>query len=313
MGHRNKRSLHQQAYDRLQSMCGYGRSKKQDKILGISNKYIYSFSSMQSYQKHINYFLTWCKSNPVITEQLGHRARTLEEVEPYIEPYIRAREEQGLSAYTVKLELSALAKLYNKTFNIITIGTRRQDITRSRLDSAGDKHFSEEKNRDMIDCCRCVGFRRSELEKAKAEDLIQRNGVYYMKIVGKGGRYREAMLCGTAEEIQRAIAYIHTLNGHNHVHSNADIHSYRADYATRIYNTYARDITTIQGTKINYTELTGKTDRQGNTIYKNGVYYCRGDQKGMSLDRTAMIIASQNLGHNRESVVGEHYIRIVSV
>lgn len=163
----------------------------------------------------------------------------------------------------------------------------------------------------MVNVCRCVGFRRSELETATAEDLIQRNGVYYMKIVGKGGRYREAMLCGTAEEIQQAINYIETLNGHNHVHSNADIHSYRADYATRIYNTYARDITTIQGTKINYTEVTGKRNKDGSNIYKNSVYYCRGDQKGIALDRMAMIIASQNLGHNRESVVGEHYIRIV--
>ena len=45
-------------------------------------------------------------------------------------------------------------------------------------------------------------------------------------------------------------------------------------------------------------------------IYKSAVYYCRGDQKGLALDRAAMIIASQNLGHNRESVVGEHYLRL---
>lgn len=30
----------------------------------------------------------------------------------------------------------------------------------------------------------------------------------------------------------------------------------------------------------------------------------------LALDRAAMIIASQNLGHNRESVVGEHYLRL---
>lgn len=45
-------------------------------------------------------------------------------------------------------------------------------------------------------------------------------------------------------------------------------------------------------------------------VHKSAVYYCRGDQRGLALDRAAMIIASQNLGHNRESVVGEHYLRL---
>ena len=130
-----------------------------------------------------------------------------------------------------------------------------------------------------------------------------------MNIQGKGGKNRAARLVGSPDEIERAIAYIHTLNGHNKIHSCADIHSYRADYATRIYNTYARDIQDIRGQKINYTELTGKRARDGSDIYKSAVYYCRGDQRGQQLDRAAMIMASQCLGHNRESVVGEHYIR----
>ena len=29
-----------------------------------------------------------------------------------------------------------------------------------------------------------------------------------------------------------------------------------------------------------------------------------------AMDRAAMIIASQNLGHNREDVVGEHYLKL---
>ena len=96
----------------------------------------------------------------------------------------------------------------------------------------------------------------------------------------------------------------------NHVSSAADIHSYRADYATRVYLSAARDISGLKGEKIDYTELTGKVSKNGSRIYKSAVYYCRGDQKGLALDRAAMIIASQNLGHNRESVVGEHYLRL---
>ena len=113
MGHKNREtggSLYQQVYNRLQSMCGYGRSKQNDKALHLTNKYIYSFSSMQTYIKHCKYFVQWCKNSDYIQGVLGHRPRTLEECRPYVEMYIRAREEQGLSAYTVKMEKSALSK-----------------------------------------------------------------------------------------------------------------------------------------------------------------------------------------------------------
>lgn len=313
MGHQNRQtggSLYQQVYNRLQSMCGYGRSKQNDKALHLTNKYIYSFSSMQTYMKHCRYFVQWCKNNDYIRGNLGHRPRTLEECRPYVEMYIKAREEQGLSAYTVKMEKSALSKLYQEEFTFQTKATRRQDITRSRGEKKQDKHFSEDKNRDMVTACRCVGFRRSELEKAKPEDLWNVNGIWFMNITGKGGRIRAAQLYGTAEEIENAVAYIRNLSGHNHIHSNADIHSYRADYASRVYKAHARDLSQLKGKKVDYTALTGKTAKDGSRIYKNAIYHCRGDQKGQAMDRAAMIIASQNLGHNREDVVGEHYLKL---
>ena len=71
--------------------------------------------------------------------------------------------------------------------------------------------------------------------------------------------------------------------------SNADIHSYRADYATRIYLKYARTIEEIP-----------RRER----------YVCRRDKKGVIYDRKAMLEASKALGHNRISVVGEHYLRL---
>lgn len=131
-----------------------------------------------------------------------------------------------------------------------------------------------------------------------------------MNIRGKGGRIRAAQLYGTAEEIENAVAYIRNLSGHNHIHSNADIHSYRADYASRVYKAHARDLSQLKGKKVDYTALTGKTAKDGSRIYKNAIYHCRGDQKGQAMDRAAMIIASQNLGHNREDVVGEHYLKL---
>lgn len=312
MSHRNKTSLHQQVYKRLQGMEGYGRSKHDDKALHITGQYIYSFSTMQTYMKHCNYFVAWCKEDEKIRENLGHKPHTLEECEPYVERFIRAREAQGCSAYTVKMELSALSKLYQKSFDIKTMTASRENIRRSRGEAARDTHFSEENNKELINCCRCVGFRRSELQKCKAGDLWEVNGEYFVNIEGKGGKVRAAHILGTADEVQRAVAYIKTLTGKNYVHNAADIHSYRADYATRTYYAYKGNLDDLRGKKINYTELTGKRNKDGSTIYKTALYYCRNDRRGDVLDRSAMIIASISLGHNRECVVGEHYINFTN-
>lgn len=71
------------------------------------------------------------------------------------------------------------------------------------------------------------------------------------------------------------------------IHDAADIHSYRADYATAIYLTNARPLDQIP-----------KCDR----------YYCRKDKKGIWYDKEAMKITSKALGHSRISVIAEHYL-----
>lgn len=313
MGHKNRAggSLRQQVYDELQRKNGFGRNKHEDKKAGISSRYIYSFNSMKTYLKHAFYFVEWCKNQDYIKEELNHKPRTLAECFPYVEPFLRDEEQRGLSAYTIKMQKSALSKLYGADLtHIKTKATSRANIKRSRGEVERDKHFSEERNAAFVNCCRCVGFRRSEMEKAKASDLMQVGDLYFMRITGKGGRIRAAMLAGTPDEIARAVDYINGMTGQNKIPNGADVHSYRADYATRIYNRYARPIEEIRGQSINYTELTGKTAKGGEDIYKSAIYYCRRDRAGQALDRRAMIMASQSLGHNRESVVGEHYLKL---
>ena len=97
---------------------------------------------------------------------------------------------------------------------------------------------------------------------------------------------------GTPDQ-QRAIAARFEATGDDSkvwgkVHSAADVHSWRADYATAIYNVHARDLSTLS---------------------RSEKYYCRGDLKGQVYDRAALLEASIALGHNRISVVAEHYLR----
>ncbi len=85
-----------------------------------------------------------------------------------------------------------------------------------------------------------------------------------------------------------------------HVHTKADIHSYRAYYANRIYKMYARPIEEIP-----YDRIHGGTGRR----YQSEVYHCRGDEKGRAIDRRAAKMASIALGHNRISVIASNYLR----
>ena len=74
MGHkkkdgRNSRTLHQQAYDKLQKMQAFGDSKRLDKLENPEDfaRKIYSFSTYQTYFKHIKYFIKWIhKEHPEV-------------------------------------------------------------------------------------------------------------------------------------------------------------------------------------------------------------------------------------------------------
>ena len=206
-----------------------------------------------------------------------------------MDEWLTLRINQGLSAYTLKLEASSLGKLYQEpTTNFVpTPDRKRADITRSRGYARRDYGFSLEKNKEIIDFCRGTGLRRSELTNLTGDQLILCDGNSFIAVKGKGGRYREAPIIGPHQDkiidrMQKA--------GHNKVWtsvpSHMDVHEYRAEYATAIYEAYARD-----------------------DIPKQDRYYCKSDRRGVVLDRQAMRMASQALGHSRVSVVAGHYIR----
>ncbi len=66
MSHKNKKSLTKQIKDTLTEKFIEGRNKHEDKILQLTNKYIYLFTTLKTYIKHCNYFAKYCK---VITMQ----------------------------------------------------------------------------------------------------------------------------------------------------------------------------------------------------------------------------------------------------
>lgn len=295
MGRKKTGSLVYQVKTILDSKLTIGRSKHYDKMNGGIQDNIYSWETYRSYLKHNGYFVNYCKKM--------HQCRTVEECREFVDEWLDTRRE--LSAYTQKLEASALAKLYGcstKDF-VQTTARHRADITRSRGEKIRDSHFSEEKNADFVEFCRSTGLRRAELNALTGDKLIYRNGELYIIVSdgSKGGRFRYAPVLSRGVEVVKRIMH-RAKNGKvwDKLPNGADIHSYRADYATELYNSLARPIDQIPYDRIN--KGTGRK-------YQSEVYHFRKDRKGEKLDKVAMLATSRALGHNRISVVGEHYIR----
>lgn len=282
MGHRNKKSLIRQVQERLDSMLAIGESKYQDKRMNLTKGKIYSWTTYRSYLQQCCQFARYCRDN--------HHCKNLADCRTYVQEWMNPRED--LSAYTQKLSASALCKLYQESLEELGITTKkaiRAEITRSRGAAVRDQHFSEKKNADFIEFCRSTGLRRSEIKKLRGDQLLQEEGQWYIQTTGKGGRFRKIPICGDVDLVVHKMQAAGTGKVWAKVPSCADIHSYRADFATRVYLSHARSI---------------------DSLPRKEKYICRKDKAGIVYDRQAMLIASRALGHNRIDVVSEHYLRL---
>ena len=279
-----KGSLLHQVKTALDEKLAIGESKFEDKKIGATADKIYSWNTYKTYLKHNIYFIQWAKET--------HQIKSLDEGKKYVNEWLEIREKQGLSAYTVKLETSALIKLYNISSDEIykSNARYRANIQRSRGEKVRDKHFSEEKHKDLVKFCRATGLRRAELQQLRGTDLIEINGEPFICVSrgAKGGRHRNIPLTFEKDFIQGLMSSKGDNKVFEKIPNGADIHSYRAEYATRLYKKLARDI---------------------DSLPKSEKYHCRKDLKGVCYDKKAMLEVSRALGHNRISVIAGHYIR----
>ena len=108
VGRKNKaysKDLHQQAYDRLTSMQAFGESKKEAMAAGTDKDKIFSFNTYQTYWKHTKYFIKYIREHhPECT--------TLKKAKKYVNEWLQAESDRGLSAWTIQVKAKALGKLY---------------------------------------------------------------------------------------------------------------------------------------------------------------------------------------------------------
>lgn len=282
-----KKSIVRQATERLQSMAAWGHSKHLDKKINCGKPAIdkiYSHSTMDNYKDSAVRFVKWARSS--------YGCRTLEEAQPYTGLYLNMRVQEGRSAYTVRKDAAALAKLYQVQTTELGAdlpARERRNITQHRQGKSHG-HFSEERNIDLVELCRATGLRRHEVAALSPGD-VTRNAdgsvsVYVRQ--GKGGKARTvtALNDAPARIAERAIM---EKRGTviEHIPKYAPIHVYRAEFANAMYQKLARN---------------------PKDIPPDERYCCRKDKAGIWYDRSAMMAVSVQMGHNREDVM-THYLK----
>lgn len=338
MGRKNKayvKDLHQQAYARLTEMQAFGTSKKESVANGNAKDKIFSYKTYEAYWKHTKYFIKYIQANHPECTTLKAAKQYMNE---WLQ--MRTDEGKSAWTIHLEAKaLGKLFGIDPTDEQYFQPPKReRQKITRSRVDRVRDKHFSKSNNDELIKFCKGTGLRRSELLDMRGKDLISRAEIedeisrlekqqnethdpnrerwldmlrdtrmfkseYFTHVrCGKGGRVRMSPIIGANAEqiIERMRNTAPEEKVWQHVSENADIHGYRAEYATAIYKAHARAIEDIPYDRVN--KGTGRK-------FQGDVYVCRKDEAGRKLDKAAMLICSKALGHNRISVVADNYIR----
>ena len=117
MAYQKKKSIVYQVKERINSMDAMGQSKYAAKMdclkngsapgghIDYGNK-IYSYRTKEAYLDRCCRFAKWARAK--------HGCQTLDEARSYADEYLTKRVDDGLSAFSVKLDRAALAKLYGQ-------------------------------------------------------------------------------------------------------------------------------------------------------------------------------------------------------
>lgn len=281
----------------MESMKAYGESKHADKLVNNGKP---AKNKIYSYQTYRNYLQSGCSFLNFV-RQSHPGIKILEDARQYVPEYLTMRINLGLSAWTVRADAAALAKIYEcsaNDFGIRLPSRIRADISKNRTNS-WKGHFAPEKHKDEVDFCKGTGLRRCELLRVTPQQLVlQENGPWLMNVKGKGGRLRDVPVdsayASRVVEITNAARDAGSERIFESVTKYLPAHEIRAEYAQRYYDRIARD--------------TSQLDRDCRFRMQNGkerseVYEARRDRAGKIYDARALEEVSHALGHGRIDVM----------
>ena len=281
-GYEKHKSIVRQAVERLHDMAAWGQSKHADKLENHGKPAMnksYSYQTMDNYKNAAVHFAQWARET--------HGCRDIDDAKQYTGEYLRQRMDEGKSAWTVRLDAAALAKLYQVQTTELGVdlpARNRADVTQHRT-NAEKGHFSEKNNRDLVDLCRATGLRRHEVAALRPEDVKRMpDGRVTVEVQrGKGGKHR---IVTALNEKPLIIAQKAAQEGRetviDHIPKYAPCHVYRREFAKALYDSKARDTSTL-------------TEKEK--------YRCHAEREGTVYDKAAMKEISFDMRHNRLGVL----------
>lgn len=281
--------LDYQLHMRMEGLKMIGQSRHKAKIeykqICNENKYrnksmgIHSYNTYSAYKQTSIEFIKYIKENHNEIKDVTKIKRT------HIKEYIKHREKQGMSIYTISKDMAALNKLFNTdiTKKEVGIGCRSYtNINRSRISKPHDKKYNPKNYKEQITFAKATGCRRESILKVKKEDIILNNDGIPIKVClkEKGGRERHATILKQYREVIKDIIDSREYNKalFQKYTKKIDNHAFRGEYAKHRY----RELVETKG-------------------------YDSMDFRGY--DAFCLNELTQDLGHNRLDVVVYHYLK----
>lgn len=245
---------------------------------------IHSFGTAETYKRHVLAYCAWARATVGVRrlEELDRRAAEL------APRWLAANLAQGKSPYTIQMLRSALRMFHqDRTLGAdVAIPRRhREQIRRSRAETAADRRLNQEKYHDLIAFLHATGLRRREvtmLRVGQVEDLGWL-GIHVQVPNGKGGKARDVVVLPGAADLVRTLVKDKkpTEKLFPRIPTVLDVHACRRSYAQTLYQA------------LSGRELPPATGRLPPDSY----------------DRRAVEQVSACLGHRRLDVVLRHYLR----
>ncbi len=287
-----RKTIANQIHSSLADKIAYGESKHTDKIeqekkFGESTYKIYSFDTYDTYRKVGEEYARWLMDK-------GVKYGSLAQTEHYVKEYIETRLDEGKSLYTLKMERSALGMIYGHSFDIPLPVRHSKDVTRSRLETANDKHISRTgKYKDIFTMVTATGCRRCDVTRLNVNSLVEKDGRYFLDIrKSKGGRDRFApVLPDKVNEIKAIIDKARENGQHKlfeHIPKEIDVHGLRREYAQALHNTL-KDNRSLRDEYLTY--YPPRQEAVKSPYYK--------DREGNVFERDTVWVISNALGHTR--------------
>lgn len=260
---------------------------------------IFSKNTFESYQQTGVEFTAWLKENHADIKDINNVTRD------NIKEYLIYRETSEKSAWTVSKDMAALNKIFSYNLSKAEVGLRERsykDVERSRGIKAHDSKYNPYNYKNQISFAKAFGCRRESIRggsyQVKEISLFKNaEGKIFCSLIEKGGRYREApCLQAYQNEINSLFPNVEYRESITKVEF---VKMYTESQRDKLFDSYTTKIDNhafrAEYARARYEELI-----QEKSDVKN-------DYRGY--DKEVIRQVSIDLGHNRPSVVVEHYLR----